>query len=150
MTTSSQTPYEILGVPVDIDFVPLRIIYRQAIHDYKQKKISDDEFRRKIRAYETLSDSDKRSLYDSRQEWISDLPLTKYTPQQLAAESALILILQDRLRDANLKSINAQDSRTGHTALYCAARAGNVAGVEFLTEFGAEPDLSQRIIFWTC
>jgi len=144
MTTSSQTPYEILGVPVDIDFVPLRIIYRQAIHDYKQKKISDDEFRRKIRAYETLSDSDKRSLYDSRQEWISDLPLTKYTPQQLAAESALILILQDRLRDANLKSINAQDSRTGHTALYCAARAGNVAGVEFLTEFGAEPDLSQR------
>lgn len=144
MTTSHETPYKILGVAVDIDYVTLRTVYRQAIHDCKQGKISDEDFRQKIRAYETLSDFEKRNLYDTRQEWISDLPLTKYTVQQLAAEPSLVLILHDRLRDANLSSINAQDSNTGHTALYCAARAGNIRGVQFLTEHGAEPDLSQR------
>ncbi|CAF4840858.1 unnamed protein product, partial [Rotaria magnacalcarata] len=40
--------------------------------------------------------------------------------------------------------LNAQDPSTGHTTLYCAARAGNIEAVLFLIEQGAEPDLSQR------
>ncbi|CAF4878847.1 unnamed protein product [Rotaria sp. Silwood1] len=144
MEKSNKTPYEILRVSQNIDYVKLRIYYRQIIHDYKQNKISAEEFRSKIRAYETLSDYDKRKKYDSQKEWISDLPLIQYTTQQLAAEPALISILKDRLRHANLTKINAQDPITGHTTLYCAARAGNVAAVQFLTEQGAEPDLSQR------
>jgi ankyrin repeat protein len=144
MVTSGKTPYALLGVPEDIDYVKLRTFYRQIIHDHKQNKISADDFRCKVRAYETLSDFDKRNRYNSCKEWISNLPLVKYTAQQLAAEPGLILILQDRLRNANLTDINAQDPVTGHTVLYCAARAGNVAAVQFLTEQGAEPDLSQR------
>ncbi|CAF1184231.1 unnamed protein product [Rotaria sordida] len=144
MATLNKTPYEILRVPENIDYVKLRIYYRQIIHDHKQNKISPEDFRCKVRAYEILSDYDKRKQYDSRKEWISDLPLIQYTTQQLAAEPALTAILKDRLRNANLTEINAQDSVTGHTTLYCAARAGNVAAVQFLTEQGAEPDLSQR------
>lgn len=144
MARSNRTPYEVLGVSEDIDYVKIRGIYRQSIHDHKQNKISAEEFRCKVRAYETLSDFDKHKKYDSTKEWISELPLTKYTAQQLAAEPALVLILQDRLRNANLTDINAQDAVTGHTVLYCAARAGNVAAVQFLTGQGAEPDLSQR------
>ena len=144
MAASKQTPYEILGVPENIHFVKLRPVYRKIIHDHKQNRISADDFRLKVRSYETLSDYDKRQRYDTRKEWISDLPLVKYTPQQLAAEPALFLVLQDRLRNSNLTEINARDPITGHTPLYCAARAGNVPAVTFLTEQGAEPDLSQR------
>ena len=144
MAALSKTPYEILGVPENIHHVRLRTYYRQIIHDHKQNKIPPEEFRNKVRAYETLSDFDKRQEYDSNKQWLSHLPLTKYTAQQLAAEPALILVLQDRLRHANLAEINAQDPVTGHTVLYCAARAGNVEAVSFLTEQGAEPDLFQR------
>ena len=144
MATLKKTPYELLDVPVDIHYVKLRTIYRTLIHKHKRKEISEEDFRSIVRAYETLSDYDKRKRYDSQKEWISDLPLRKYTAQQLASEPALHLILEDRLRNANLTEINAQDPITGHTTLYCAARAGNVTGVRFLTEQGAEPDISQR------
>lgn len=144
MAASKKTPYELLNVPEDIQYVKLRRIYRDIIHKHKRNEISADDFRCLVRAYETLSDFDKRDRYNSRKEWISDLPLRKYTAQQLAAEPALHLILEDRLRNANLTEINAQDEVTGHTTLYCAARAGNVVAVKFLTEQGAEPDLSQR------
>ncbi|CAF3254853.1 unnamed protein product, partial [Rotaria sp. Silwood2] len=43
-----------------------------------------------------------------------------------------------------LRTINAQDPQTGHTALYCAARACNLEAVYYLIEQGAEPDLAQR------
>jgi curved DNA-binding protein CbpA len=144
MTTTDKTPYEILDVPVTINYVELRRVYRTKIHEHLQKKISAVNFRRICRAYETLSDFDKRTHYDSHKEWISDLPLSRYTPQQLAAEPDLIRDLKQRLSSATLTKINAQDPVTGHTTLYCAARAGNVEAVKFLTEHGAEPDLSQR------
>ncbi|CAF3977540.1 unnamed protein product [Rotaria sordida] len=145
MATSDRTPYQILDVSEDIDYVTLRKAYRKKIHKHLQKKISAVNFRRICRAYETLSDFDKRNLYDSQKQWIFDLPIDKYTSQQLAAEPDLIRDLKQRLRNANLTELNAQDPVTGHTTLYTAARAGNVEAVKFLTEQGAEPDLSQRI-----
>jgi ankyrin repeat protein len=144
MTTSDLTPYEILDVPEDIDFVSLRAIYRTKIHEYKQKKISAIKFRRICRAYETLSDDEKRKRYDKDDEWISDKPIEKYTPQQLAAEPDLIRDLKKRLEKVSLTEINGQDPITGHTMLYCAARTGNIEAVKFLTEHGAEPDVRQR------
>ncbi|CAF2615292.1 unnamed protein product [Rotaria sp. Silwood2] len=144
METFDRTPYKILGVPEDMDYVKLRTVYREKIHEHLQKKISAINFRRICRAYETLSDFDKRTLYNSKKEWISELPIHKYTSQQLAAEPDLIRDLKQRLRNANLTELNAQDPITGHTTLYTAARAGNVEAVKFLTEQGAEPDLSQR------
>lgn len=144
MANTGKTPYEILGVANDIKYAAIRPIYRTAIHECKSGKISARDFRWKVRAYETLSDFAKRDLYDSTKEWVSDLPLNKYTLQQLAAESSLEDTLEQRLKGATLSKINAQDPVTGHTALYCAARAGNVAGVRFLTKNGADPDLSQR------
>ncbi|CAF4400340.1 unnamed protein product, partial [Rotaria magnacalcarata] len=90
------------------------------------------------RAYETLSDSTKRKLYDTRQEWVFELRIDKYIAQQLASESALIDDLTERLRNATLAELNAQDPSTGHTTLYCAARAGNIEAVLFLIEQGAE------------
>ncbi|CAF1303797.1 unnamed protein product [Rotaria sp. Silwood1] len=144
MATPDTTPYTLLDVPEDIDYVKLRTVYRKKIHEHLQKKISAINFRRICRAYETLSDFDKRNLYDSQKQWVSELPINKYTPQQLAAEPDLIRDLKQRLRNANLTELNAQDPVTGHTTLYTAARAGNVEAVKFLTEQGAEPDLSQR------
>ena len=144
MANSGRTPYEILGVETDINYVALRPIYRTAIHDYKSGKITARDFRCKVRAYETLSDFEKRKRYDSTKKWISDLPLAKYTVQQLAAESSLQATLEQRLKGASLSQMNAQDPVTGHTALYCAARAGHVEGVKFLTKNGAESDLPQR------
>ena len=144
MATAEKTPYAILGVSEDIEYFELRVAYQTKIHEHLQNKISAINFRRICRAYETLSDFKKREQYDLQKEWISELPIDKYTPQQLAAEPDLIRDLRIRLRDVNLTKINAQDPVTGHTALYCAARAGNVEAVKFLTDQGAEPDLSQR------
>ncbi|CAF4470994.1 unnamed protein product, partial [Rotaria socialis] len=143
-TVQRKSPYEILGVSKDISYSKLRIIYRKKIHEHLQKKISVTDFRLICRAYETLSDSTKRKLYDNRQEWTFELPIDKYIAQQLASEPALIDGLTERLRNANLAELNAQDPITGHTTLYCAARAGNIEAVLFLIEQGAEPDLSQR------
>jgi ankyrin repeat protein len=144
MTSTEPTPYQILDVPENIDYVKLRTVYRTKIHEHKEKKISAIKFRRICRAYETLSDFGKRKHYNAQKEWTSELPIDKYTPQQLAAEPDLIRDLKKRLEKANLTEINAQDPITDHTSLYCAARAGNVEAVKFLTEHGAEPDLSQR------
>ncbi|CAF1581065.1 unnamed protein product [Rotaria magnacalcarata] len=140
----SKTPYKILEVPENINFVALRGCYRRIIHQYKQNQISAEEFRLKVRAYETLSDYDKRKKYDSSKEWISDLPLSQYTTQQLAAEPVLISTLIDRLDHASITEINAQDPITGQTILYVAARAGNVVAVQYLIDQEAKPELSQR------
>ena len=144
MDITDQTPYEIVGVSSDVSYVELRRIYRIKIHQYKKKQIDPIEFRRICRAYETLSDFDKRKRYDSDEQWIAELPIHQYTLQQLAAESDLLQYLNRRLENAYIDTINAQDSVTGHTALYCAARAGNVRAVKLLIERGAEADLSQR------
>ncbi|CAF3823027.1 unnamed protein product, partial [Adineta steineri] len=87
MAATTLTPYEILQVkPLDSDF-QLRVAYRLRIHELKKdrlnfptnRKISPETFRLICRAYETLSDHDKRKIYDSTKEWTSTLPLTKYT-----------------------------------------------------------------------
>ncbi|CAF3825732.1 unnamed protein product, partial [Adineta steineri] len=129
MASVDKSPYEILDVPQDINYVKLRGVYRTKIHEHKQKKISAINFRRICRAYETLSDFDKRKRYDSQKEWISELSIENYTPQQLAAEPDLLRDLKQRLRTANLTQLNAQDPVTGHTTLYTAARSGNLAAV---------------------
>ena len=139
-----KTPYEILGLPEDINCVALRRVYRTKIHEYLENKISAVNFRQICRAYETLSDFGKRRHYDSTKEWNRELHIQSYTPQQLAAEPDLIGELKLQLRNFNLTKINAQDPVTGHTILYAAARAGNLEAIKFLTELGAEPDLSQR------
>ncbi|CAF3647639.1 unnamed protein product, partial [Rotaria sp. Silwood2] len=51
-------------------------------------------------AYETLSDHDKRKKYHLDGEWIQDVPLEKYTLQQLAAEPELVRQLKIRLQNA--------------------------------------------------
>ncbi|CAF4032512.1 unnamed protein product [Rotaria sp. Silwood1] len=145
MATLDKTPYEILDVPEDIDYDKLFEVYRTKIHEHLEKKISAINYRHICRAYETLSDFNKRKHYDSQQEWISELSIDEYTPQQLAAEPDLISDLKQRLHSANLTIINAQDPITGHTILYTAARTGNIEAVKFLTEQGADSDLLQRI-----
>jgi ankyrin repeat protein len=144
MAKSDKTPYQILDVSKNISYGDLRTVYRTKIHEHLQNKISVVDFRHICRAYETLSDFNKRGRYNSHKEWTSELPLNRYTPQQLAAEPDLIRDLKQRLSNATLTEINARDRITGHTPLYCAARAGNIEAVKFLTEHGAEPDLSQR------
>jgi ankyrin repeat protein len=145
MVTLDKTPYEILDVPEDIDYDKLCAVYRTKIHEHLQKKISAINYRHICRAYETISDFDKRKHYDSQNEWISELPIDEYTLQQLAAEPDLIRDLKQRLRSTNLTIINAQDPITGQTTLYTAARTGNIDAVKFLTEQGADSDLPQRI-----
>jgi ankyrin repeat protein len=144
MANTDKTPYDILGVPKDMSYGELRTVYRTKIHEHKQNKISPINFRRICRAYETVSDFDKRGHYDSHTEWISDVPIDKYTLQQLAAEPDLLRYLKIQIENAHLDKINAQDPGTSHTALYCAARAGNVEAVKLLIGRGAESDISQR------
>ena len=144
MANRDMTPYEILGVPQNIDYMELRKVYRTKIHEYLERKMSAVTFRHVCRAYETLSDFDKRNHYNSHNEWISDLPIDKYTLQQLAAEPDLLSNLERQIEDVHLKIMNDQDPMTGHTALYCAARTGNVEAVKLLIGRGAESDLSQR------
>ncbi len=145
MSTLDKTPYEILDVPEDIDDDKLCKVYRTKIHEHLENKISAINYRHICRAYETLSDFDKRKRYDSENEWISELSIDEYTLQQLSAEPDLIRDLKQRLRSTNLTIINAQDPITGHTTLYTASRTGNIEAVKFLTEQGADSDLSQRI-----
>jgi ankyrin repeat protein len=153
MAASTSTPYKLLGVNTKDSDLQLRVAYRARIDEYKldrlkapeKRKITADKFRLVCRAYETLSDHERRELYDQNSEWISDLPLAKYTLQQLAAEPALASGLKTRLQKATLRQIDAQDPSSGHTPLYCAARACNVEAVIYLTEQGAEPDLAQRL-----
>ncbi|CAF3510712.1 unnamed protein product [Rotaria sp. Silwood1] len=152
MAASATTPYSILGATKTSNDFQLRNLYRGLIHQFKadrqkpakNRTITVEQFRKICRAYETLSDHEKRKLYDERQEWISDLAIPKYTLQQLAAEPDLSLELRQRLQYATLKEINAQDRVTGHTPLYCAARACNIEAVRYLIEQGADPDRPQR------
>ena len=144
MSTSAKTPYEILGVARNSTNHQLLVVYRTKIHEHLQNKISPLNFRLICRAHETLSDYTKRKQYDSLKKWIFEIPIDRYTPQQLAAEPHLIHHLKKLLENANLTEINAEDPITGYTILYCAARAGNIEAVKFLTERGSEPDLSQR------
>ena len=152
MATATITPYDILGaVETNNDF-ELRVAFRKKIHQYKadrlkppaNRTINDQKFQQICRAYETLSDREKRKKYDDRQEWISDLNESKYTLQQLAAEPRCASQLKQRLLNANLNQIDAQDPNTGQTSLYCAARTCNVEVVQYLIEQGADPDLRQR------
>jgi ankyrin repeat protein len=152
MAASTSTPYELLGIKSSDNDLQLRLAYRARIHEFKEdrlkgsnnRKITTDKFRLICRAYETLSDYDKRKRYDQNKEWVSNVPLAKYTLQQLAAEPDLASELMNRLKNATLRQINAQDSITGHTPLYCAARACNVDAVYYLTDQGAEADLAQK------
>lgn len=152
MATSNSTPYDILGVKPSDEDLQLRLAYRAQIHELKQdrlkapknQKITLEKFQLICRAYETLSDYDKRKLYDEKKQWISNISLSKYTLQQLAAEPDLVSKLKERLQNATLRQINEQDPVTGHTSLYCAARASNVEAVYYLTEHGAEPDRAQK------
>ena len=144
MGASLKTPYDIFGVPPNADIHQLRGAFREHIHALKKGDISDTDYRRICRAYECLSDENSRRYFDEHQKWISKLPIASYTLQQLAAEPALINNLKARLTKATLREINEQHPSTGHTILYCAARAGNLPAVLYLIRKGAEPDLSQR------
>ncbi|CAF1298596.1 unnamed protein product [Rotaria sp. Silwood1] len=152
MAALVSTPYDILGVKQTDKAHCFPKAYRTRIREYKQdrlrtsgkRKITPETFRLICRAYETLSDHDKRKKYDQDGEWIRNIPLENYTLQQLAAEPELVTDLKNRLQHVTLRNINAQDPQTGHTALYCAARTCNLEAVYYLIEQGAEPDLPQR------
>ncbi|CAF1456570.1 unnamed protein product, partial [Rotaria sordida] len=151
MAASTSTPYDILGAKKTDNDYQLRQAYRARIREYKKdrlrtpanRKITPEKFRLICRAYETLSDHDKRKEYHPDGPWLQHIPLDKYTLQQLAAEPELTKQLKIRLQNATLRDIDAQDPHKGHTALYCAARACNVEAVNYLTEQGAEPDRKQ-------
>jgi ankyrin repeat protein len=153
MASSTSSPYDLLGAKSEENDFGLRAAYRNRIVEFTKdrlkasgdRKISADRFRLVCRAYETLSDYDKRKHYDQTKQWVSNLPLTNYTLQQYAAEPDLASQLKNKLKDATLRDINAQDPKTGHTPLYCAARACNVEAVYYLTEQGAEPDLPTQL-----
>ncbi|CAF0993143.1 unnamed protein product [Rotaria sordida] len=148
MEASASTPYDILGVKQTDRSSNFSKAYRIRIREYRKdrlrtsgnRKITAEQFRLICRAYETLSDHDKRNKFDQNGEWIRNLPLENYTLQQLAA----------CINDVFFKSLsvlqltNAQDPQTGHTTLYCAARACNLEAVLYLIEQGTEPDLAQR------
>ncbi|CAF3206277.1 unnamed protein product, partial [Rotaria sp. Silwood2] len=140
MITLASTPYDILGAKkADSDY-KLRVAYYKRIHQYKKDRLESPENRRITpeyftlicRAYETLSDQEKRKKYDEDGEWIQHIPLKHYTLQQLAAEPELINELKLRLQNVTLREINAQDSQTGQTVLYCAARVCNIEAVNCL------------------
>ncbi|CAF2825660.1 unnamed protein product, partial [Rotaria sp. Silwood2] len=140
MEALTSTPYDILGVKnTDKDYCFPKA-YRTQIREYKQdrlrtsgiRKITPEQFRLICRAYETLSDHDKRKKYDQDGEWRRNISLDNYTLQQLAAEPELATELKIRLQNSTLRTINAQDPQTGHTALYCAARACNLEAVYYL------------------
>ncbi|CAF4120098.1 unnamed protein product [Adineta steineri] len=149
---STSTPYEILGLAKTNEDVKLRIAYRKRILELKSdrqnnptsRKIAPEKFREICRAYETLSDYEKRKIYDEDQKWLSNLDLSEYTLQQLASEPDLALSLKEQLKNSKLRLINAQGPITGQTPLYCAARACNVEAVHYLIEQDADPDLQQR------
>jgi ankyrin repeat protein len=146
------SPYSILEVDEKSNDLDLRIAFRKKVKQYNEDRlngsanpqINDEQYRKISRAYETLSDYDKRKLYDKQKEWTSELDVSKYTLQQLAAEHCYASQLKRRLLKAKLQQIDGQDPITGQTPLYCAARAGNVEAVEYLIEQGADPDLKQR------
>ncbi|CAF3150767.1 unnamed protein product [Rotaria sp. Silwood2] len=146
------TPYELLGVAKTDISSAISLAYRRCILELKkdrlkpvgERTITTDKFRLICRAYELLCNQDERKHYDQTKEWRWYVPVENYTLQQLVAEPDLAPLLTTRLQNATLRQINAQDSVTGHTPLYCAARACNVEAVSYLTEQGAEPDLKQR------
>ena len=145
MAAITATPYGLLGAKENSNDYQLRLAFREKIHQYRTNRtITDLQFQQICRAYETLSDYDKRKQYLERQEWIFDLPESKYSLQQLAAEPRLALQLRQILISAKLRQINAQDTSTGHTPLYCAARNSNIEAVQYLIEQGADPDIKQR------
>ncbi|CAF1103316.1 unnamed protein product [Rotaria sordida] len=152
MASTTSTPYEILRAQKADNNYKLRVAYRARIHEYKEdrlkspenRKVTAEQFRLICRAYEAVSDHNKRKKYHNTDEWISHIPLPDYTLQQLAAEPELVDELKRRLQNATLNTINTQDPLTGYTPLYCAARACNIEAVYYLIEQGAESDLPQR------
>lgn len=144
MGAGLKTPYDVLQVPDNIDNRQLRIVFCNYIHAFRQGRISDGKYRLICRAYECLSDCKRREIYDETGKWTYRLSVSSYTLQQLAAEPAVISNLKSRLRHATLDEINARDPLTGHTALYSAARAGNMQAALYLIGKGAEPDISQH------
>lgn len=144
MGASLRTPYSILGISENANNNQIRSTFREHIHAMKRGELSKHTFASICRAFECLSDHEKRQSYDETKHWISKLPVNEYTLQQLAAEPHFIEIFKSRLNKSTLRSINSQDFRTGHTALYCAARTGNLLGVIYLLVKGANIDLCQR------
>ncbi|CAF3392810.1 unnamed protein product [Rotaria socialis] len=152
METTNRTPYQVLCIhETDVD-KNLTNIFRQKILEFKQDQlqpagqqtISIETFRLVCRAYETLSNPDKRKRYEQTKKWEFHIPVEHYTLQQIVAEPNLFSLLENRCQNATLREINSQHPETGQTPLYCAARAGNVKAVRYLTECGADPDLKQR------
>ncbi|CAF3682849.1 unnamed protein product [Rotaria sp. Silwood1] len=152
MATTILSPYDILEEKKTANDYSLRLAYRRKILEYKgdrlrsprTRKITAESFRLICRAYETVSDYDKRDTYLKSDKWTSNIPISKYTIQQLAAEPELFQELKSSLQQATLKEINSKDSNTRQTPLYCAARVGNLEAVKYLTEQGAESDIAQR------
>ncbi|CAF1172406.1 unnamed protein product [Didymodactylos carnosus] len=139
-----KSPYEVLGVDPkakDLD-LKLKLAYRDKIHLYLQNSISKINFKLLNRAYECLADHDARQLYNETKQWTNNISLKGYTIQQMAVEE--LEMLKVKLDGATIGKINSQHPVTGHTSLYCAARAGQLEAVKWLVETGSEPDLSQR------
>ena len=152
MAASGLTPYEILGLEETANELEVRTAYRNHILALKKDRlkssrartITAEKFRQICRAYEALSDRDKKRQYDTTFEWTSHVLLDEYSLQQLAAEPDLALELKNRLRSATMAEINDQEGNTKLTALHCAARACNAEAVRYLTEQDANPDVTQR------
>ncbi|CAF1433277.1 unnamed protein product [Rotaria sp. Silwood1] len=142
MAASTVTLYNILGVAKASDDVQLRITYRERIHQFKadrqktpgNRTITAEQFRQICRAYERLSDHDKRKRYDERQEWISDLYESKYTLQQLAVEPYLELQLKQRLQNNIQEHIDVQYHVQRQTLLHCACKKGHFDLAKWLIE----------------
>jgi hypothetical protein len=144
MGTSAGTPYRVLHVPTDANDAKLHVAFRRYIHALKRGRLSDEQFILVCRAYECLTDSDQRKVFDTTEHWVYELSLTEYTVQQLANERSLCSTLRVSLLGALPGELNAQDPISGYTLFYCATRAGNDEAVQIAIDTGVDLDTIQR------
>src|ERR671939_1660895 len=69
MATSARDPYEILGVPRDADETQIKKAFRKLARELhpdvnRHDPDAEEKFKEAAEAYEILSDSERRALYD--------------------------------------------------------------------------------------
>ena len=69
MGTSAGTPYQVLHVPTDANDAKLHVAIYRYIHALKRGRLSGEQFRLVYRAYECLTDSDQRKVFDTTEHW---------------------------------------------------------------------------------
>ncbi|CAF1089559.1 unnamed protein product [Rotaria sp. Silwood1] len=144
MATSTVTLYNILGVAKASDDVQLRITYRERIHQFKadrqktpgNRTITAEQFRQICRAYERLSDHDKRKQINAQD------PVTGHTPLYCAACTCNVEAVHYLIEQGANPDLVQQ---AGSTALHVAAFYGYPEMVQCLLESEADYQLKNSL-----